>query len=84
MFNPVNLFKLKGIWEGFSKRHPKVVSFGTAVYPEAIEAGTILEATVTRPDGKTYQTTMKISEADMDMVRELETIFGQEKNPSQN
>jgi hypothetical protein len=75
MFNPVNLFKLKGLWERFSKNHPKLLPWAQAVYPKTIREGTVIDCTVTTPDGRKIATNLKLSADDMEVIHELETVF---------
>jgi hypothetical protein len=75
MFNPVNLLKMKGLWERFSKNHPKLLPWAQAVYPSSIGPGTVIECTVTSPDGKKTATNLKLSEDDMEIIGEVKEVF---------
>ncbi len=69
--NPMKLMQLKGIWDKFSARHPKLQPFFQAVGREAMEEGTIFELTVTLPDGRSLKTNMKMTAEDVQAVRDL-------------
>ncbi len=72
--NPMKLLQLKGLWDKFSARHPKLQPFFQAVGREAMQEGTVLELTVTLPDGKSLKTNMKMTSEDVEAVRELLNI----------
>ena len=74
MVNPMMLFKLKGLWDRITSNHPKMVPFGRTVFPAAIDVGTIVDVKVTDPNGKTYHYNMRISESDMEAIREIDGI----------
>jgi len=75
MFNPLNLIKLKGLLERFSNNHPKLIPFGKRVYPQAMEEGTLIEISVTQPDGRKTETNLKLSADDMAIIREAEDLM---------
>lgn len=75
MFNPMNLLKLKGLWERFSGNHKKLLPWAMAVYPKALAEGTVIECTVTSPDGKKVATNLRLSADDMQIIRETEAVF---------
>lgn len=73
--NPMKLFQIKKLWDQFTERHPKLPAFLRAVSSNAIGEGTILEMTVITADGKKYNTNLKISAEDMQMVDELKGMM---------
>ncbi len=72
--NPMKLLQFKNAWDQFTLRHPKLPAFMRAVASSAIGEGTILEMTVITPDGKKYNTNLKISAEDMQMVNDLKEM----------
>ena len=74
--NPLKLLQIKNAWDQFTNRHPKLPAFLRAVSTSAIGEGTILEMTVITADGKKYNTNLKISAEDMQMINELKNIAG--------
>ena len=74
MVNPMMLFKIKGLWDRITSNHPKMVPFGRTVFPAAIGVGSIVDVKVTDPNGKTYHYNMRVSEDDMEAIREIEGI----------
>jgi hypothetical protein len=71
------VMKIKGAWDTFSKNHPKFVPFVQAVGREAITDGTIIEIKVTSPQGKEYNTNMKITQSDLDLLEQIKTMTKQ-------
>ena len=70
--NPMKLIKLKTYKDQFEARHPKPVSFlisqlGSGQIPE----GTILELSITRPGEEKATTNLKITNEDVQLIREL-------------
>ena len=45
--NPASLFKLKGLWEKFTARHPKFPAFIQAAGNGMMNDGTIVDITIT-------------------------------------
>ena len=71
MINPAKLFKIKSLWERFVENHPKFPQFMNAVQSNGINEGSVIEITVTTPDGKNISTNVRITASDKDMFAEL-------------
>ena len=69
--NPMQLLKLKGLWDQFTQRHPKFPAFLKAMSQGAISEGSVLEITVTTADGRKLSSNLKITAEDMALVEEL-------------
>lgn len=69
-----SIMKIKGAWDSFNRNHPKLVPFCRAVAGEAICDGTIIEIKVTSPDGKEYNTNMKLTKDDLDLLAQLKSL----------
>ena len=63
--NPMQLLKMKSAWDRFRAAHPKFPLFLNSVMQDGIREGTILEFTVTEPDGRRYCSNLKISQEDL-------------------
>lgn len=74
MVNPLDLFRLKGIWDRLQANHPKMLPFIRSVYPAAIGEGTIIDIRVTDPAGKVYRFNMRLSAEDMAGINEAHEI----------
>jgi hypothetical protein len=66
--------KVKEAWDTFSRNHPKFMPFVHAVGREAITDGTIIEIKVTSPQGKEYNTNMKITQSDLDLFEQIKSL----------
>lgn len=72
--NPMKLFQLQNMWKEFTDRHPKFPQFITAVSQHGITEGTVIEAQITTPDGKTFTTNLRVNQADIDAVKSLQDM----------
>lgn len=72
--NPLDLMKFKGLWDDFTKRHPKFPLFLNAVAQNGITEGTILEIQIKRPDGKEFSSNLKVSKEDMELFQKLKDM----------
>lgn len=52
--NPMALMKLMSAKNKFNANHPKVGAFFKAAFGSGLQEGTILELTVTKPDGQSF------------------------------
>lgn len=75
MMNPAKLLKLKKSWDEFSGNHPKFVNFMKAVSKKGAKEGTLIEITVTTPEGETISSNLKITKSDEEMIAELGELF---------
>ena len=74
MFDFGSVMKIKNAWDAFTRNHPKFMPFMQAVGREAIGDGTIIEIKVTSPDGKEFNTNMKLTQSDLDLFGELRNL----------
>lgn len=68
------VMKLKTMWDEFAARHPKFPQFLTAVSQQGITEGTILEITVSTPDGKSFTSNLKVTHEDMEAIKSLREL----------
>lgn len=74
--NPVALLKAKKSWETFVKNHPRVPAFLQAVQGTGIQEGTIIEVSVTTPEGRNMMTNVKLTASDMQAFEALKGLQG--------
>ena len=79
MINPGMILKLKGLKDKFVENHPKFPMFLNAVYNKALVEGSVIEITVTRPDGEKLTSNIKLKESDIEMFRELQGLVGDKR-----
>lgn len=70
----MKLMKIKGAWEKFQSNHPKFTPFINAVSQNGITEGTIMELTVTTPDGKTLSTNIKVQASDLELMEQIKAM----------
>ncbi|MBQ4058834.1 MAG: hypothetical protein IJD40_07880 [Lachnospiraceae bacterium] len=73
--NPMMLMQIKGMLDEFKRNHPKVPMFFSAA-AQSIGEGSIIEITVTSPDGKKICTNMKVTESDLRLVEQMKSMSG--------
>ncbi len=71
MVNPAALLTMKKKWEEFSARHPKFVSFISVLKTHGVAIGSVIDIKVTLPNGETFQSNLKLTEEDVEMIRSL-------------
>ncbi|MDO4941803.1 MAG: hypothetical protein Q4E73_03050 [Lachnospiraceae bacterium] len=72
--NPMQLMKIKKMWDEFTARHPKFPMFLKDVLQRGIQENTVLEMKVISPEGKESVTNIKIRKEDMELFRELQKM----------
>lgn len=75
MINPMKLMKFREMGERFKANHPRIPAFLEAAV-KGVDEGSIIEMTVTDPQGKTICTNMRVTADDMAMLRELQEFRG--------
>lgn len=72
--NPMKLLKLKGAWERFQTAHPQLTPFLQAVGSRGLQEGTVLDLSVTAPDGQPLRYRMTVTAQDMELFSELQDM----------
>jgi len=71
MVNPAAILTLKKKWDEFSQRHPKFVSFLGLLKSRGVSVGSIIDIKVTLPNGESFQSNIKLTEEDAEMLKSL-------------
>lgn len=66
-----NMTKIMGAWGTFQKNHPKFPAFCKAVARKGLREGSIIEVTVTTQDGEKIETSIRVQESDMELIKGL-------------
>ncbi|MDE6882958.1 MAG: hypothetical protein K2P48_07565 [Lachnospiraceae bacterium] len=75
--NPAAFFQLMNLWSRFQKNHPKFPKFLSAVTQNGIKEGSIIEVRVTTAAGESFDSNLKITADDMEMIEQLKNMsFG--------
>lgn len=69
--------QLKAGLDQFKLRHPKFPLFLNAVSEHALYDGTVIEITVTAPEGKSFSSNLKLTSEDLELIQKLQSM-----NPS--
>lgn len=72
--NPLALVKLKPLLKSFKENHPKFLMFVRKALKETDE-GSVVEVKITTSEGKEYFTNLKMSEKDMELVKEMRSFM---------
>lgn len=73
--NAASLMKLMGARNQFNKNHPKFEAFLKNMFSRGIEEGTVIEVTVTRPDGEPVTANLKVLQSDLELLEELKGLM---------
>ena len=74
--NPMALLKVKKSWDTFCRNHPRFPAFMQAVQSSGIKEGTIIEVTLTTPEGKSLTTNVRITASDMQAFEDIKGLQG--------
>lgn len=74
--NPMQLLKIKGLWNEFTGRHPKFPAFLKALGQGAVTEGSVIEITVTTGNGQKISSNLKITAEDMALLEEIKNGLG--------
>ena len=74
MMNPANIMKIMNAKNKFVENHPKFTAFLSAVYSRGIDAGTIIEITVTKPGTEPITSNIRVQESDLELLRGLQNL----------
>jgi hypothetical protein len=72
--NPSAIMKVMNAKNKFVQNHPKFTAFLSAVYSRGIEAGTVIEITVTRPGEGPVTSNIRVQESDLELLRSLQDL----------
>lgn len=72
--NPAALFQMMNLWSRFQKNHPKFPKFLSAVTQNGIREGSIIEVRVTTAAGESFDSNLKITADDMEIIEQLKNI----------
>ena len=74
-FNQIAMIqKIKSGMDRFRANHPKFPLFLNAVSQNALMEGTVIEITVTTPEGRNYCTNVKLQADDMEFLNSLKSM----------
>ncbi len=74
MVNPAMIFKMKSMWDEFTRNHPKFPRFLQAVASQPLEENTIIELTIQRPNGETIASNVKLTASDLALIETIKEL----------
>lgn len=74
MINPGAIMKLMSAKKQFESNHPKFAAFFGTVVQQGIPVDSVIEITVTRPDGTPITANMKVQQSDLDLIASLKDL----------
>ncbi len=72
--NPIAMMQLKPMFENFRDRHPKFVQFFSYA-GKSITEGSLVEITVTDPEGKKIVTNIRVDSEDIALFKRLKEML---------
>ena len=73
--NPMKLFQIKNGIGAFKAAHPKFPMFLKAVSDSALKEGAVVECKVTDPEGKLYQSSIRLTASDIELLGQLRELL---------
>jgi hypothetical protein len=74
MENLQMIMQLKGMWDRFTTDHSMFPKFMNAVMKQGIPEGSVIEISVTAPDGTPLSTNIKVSASDIELFETLKSL----------
>lgn len=72
--NPSAIMKIMNAKNKFVSNHPKFSAFLSMIYSRGIEAGTVIEVTVTRPGEEPVTSNIRVQESDLELIQSLQNL----------
>lgn len=72
--NMGHMLKIMAAWTRFKSNHPKFPAFMKAVQKRGIKEDMIIEVIITEPDGEKIETSLKLTQSDIELMAELKKI----------
>ena len=69
--NPMALMKIMNAKNKFNANHPKFGAFLNVAFAGGVQEGTIIEMKVTKPNGETMTTNLKVKQSDLELLQDL-------------
>ena len=74
MFNPASILKFSKDWKEFEERHPKFALFVKTVMMTGVNTGSVIDISITLPDGKKLESNMKITDEDVEFLKSISEL----------
>ena len=72
--NPQSIMQVMAAWNTFKTNHPKFPAFVSALQAQGIKEDSIIEISVTDPDGRKIETNIKVKQSDLELFDSLKNM----------
>ena len=72
--NPALIMKMMEAKSKFDSAHPKFARFIGDVFRNGVEEGSVIEINISKPDGSTMSTNMRVTESDLELIGMLKEM----------
>lgn len=72
--NPQAIMQIMAAWNTFRSNHPKFPAFLEALRVQGIKEDSVIEISITDPDGKKIETNIKVKQSDLDLFESLKNM----------
>lgn len=72
--NPMDILQMKSALDAFKDQHPKFLQFLKAMGQKGIKEGTVIEVTVTTPEGEKYNANLRVNQSDLELMEKIKKI----------
>ena len=74
------LLKARQAWRTFNENHPKFYPFLNTLLERGVQEGTVVDVTVSYPDGSTVKTNLAVKESDLILMDVLKSLRSSQEN----
>jgi len=74
MVNPAALMQMMSAWNIFKGNHPKFPAFVGTVAKQGVKEGSVIEISITDPDGQKITTNIKVQESDLQLFETIKNM----------
>ena len=78
MRNPAKLLQLKKQYSAFLDRHPKFMRYLAYITDHYMEEGSVMDVTVTAPDGRSLHGNAKLTAEDVAFLQEVRQMLSRD------
>lgn len=75
MINPTKLLQIRSLKQKFDSNHPKFSRFVKAASQSAMREGSVIEISVTTPEGKSICSNLKVQKSDLELFDTLQELM---------
>ncbi len=72
--NPMDMMQIAGAISEFNNNHPKFTQLIKHIVSAGIEENSIIDLTVTKPDGTKLEGNMRVTASDLELIEKLKGL----------